>query len=239
MFEKFLNYWEQTLHWQPSSEQEQLFTTLYKLVLEGNLTQNLTRITQPEDFWEKHLWDSLRGVLPFWHQTDLNVIDIGTGAGFPGLPLAIAQPTWQLTLLDGTQKKIAFIDAVIASESLNNVVAIAGRAEVINRTKNHARQYDLALVRALGSAELCAKYALPLLKPNGCAILYRGQWSQLEQDNLQQACEQVCKSLNNSPIKSKQPIKQVLQVDISQIESFTTPLTNSVRHCIYIRLKSV
>jgi 16S rRNA (guanine527-N7)-methyltransferase len=215
VFEKFLTYWEQTLHWQPSSEQEQLFTMLYELVLEGNLTQNLTRITLPEDFWEKHLWDSLRGVLPFWHQTDLKVIDIGTGAGFPGLPLAIAQPTWQLTLLDGTQKKVAFINSVVETESLTNVTVLAGRAEEINRTPKHFQKYDLALVRAVGSAELCAKYAIPFLKSNGTAILYRGQWDQHEQDTLQQYC-------------------QALPVNISQVDSFTTPLTASVRHCIYL-----
>ncbi|RAQ38712.1 16S rRNA (guanine(527)-N(7))-methyltransferase RsmG, partial [Arthrospira sp. O9.13F] len=85
--------WE-TLGWIPSDRQLQMFNVLYEQILAGNQRLNLTRITDPVGFWEKHLWDSLRGVVP-WLSGDklpLRVIDIGTGAGFPGVPIAIAIP---------------------------------------------------------------------------------------------------------------------------------------------------
>jgi hypothetical protein len=92
-----LDLWQETLHWQPSSLQQSQFQSLYQQILQGNRQFNLTRITEPEEFWEKHLWDSLRGIasLPLTPEPDaLKVLDIGTGAGFPGLPIAIAQPSW-------------------------------------------------------------------------------------------------------------------------------------------------
>ena len=81
--------WSQTLNWQPNETQEQLFQQVYQEVIAGNRRQNLTRITSPEDFWEKHLWDSLSGIvgLPTEILTkNLQIIDVGTGAGFPGIP---------------------------------------------------------------------------------------------------------------------------------------------------------
>jgi len=242
VFDRFSDHWQQTLGWQPDSEQEQGFNLLYNLVLEGNQTQNLTRITTPEDFWEKHLWDSLRGVLPFWDQRDLKVIDIGTGAGFPGLPISIAQPTWQLTLLDSRHKKTAFIATTAAAMGLKNITAVTGRAEDISQSKPHAHAYDLALIRAVGNAGLCAQYALPFVKLGGFAVLYRGQWNQAEQDDLQQACRSIelsivqLQSPNPSPSRSpsKKILKQSMQINIDRVESFTTPLTHSARHCVYL-----
>ena len=100
--------WSQTLNWQPQETQEQLFQQVYEGVIAGNRQQNLTRITSPEDFWEKHLWDSLSGIVGLDKEIlnhKLQIIDVGTGAGFPGIPLAIAFPHWQITLLDSTLKK--------------------------------------------------------------------------------------------------------------------------------------
>ncbi|MFN4775859.1 MAG: 16S rRNA (guanine(527)-N(7))-methyltransferase RsmG, partial [Pseudanabaena sp.] len=95
-FSHLFEHWQSTLNWSPTPDQIDQFEKLYELVLEGNSKQNLTRITAAADFWEKHLWDSLRGVLAFWDREDLKVIDIGTGAGFPGLPISIAKPSWQV-----------------------------------------------------------------------------------------------------------------------------------------------
>ncbi|WP_338038670.1 16S rRNA (guanine(527)-N(7))-methyltransferase RsmG [Neosynechococcus sphagnicola] len=101
--------WEITLGWQPTAHQQQQFQQIYEQILMGNQRLNLTRITDPLEFWEKHLWDSLQGVAPLLSQPSvqpgLRVIDIGTGAGFPGLPVAIARPDATITLLDSTQKK--------------------------------------------------------------------------------------------------------------------------------------
>ncbi len=216
MFENFLPYWQQTIKWQPTLDQAQQFAQVYDLVLEGNKIQNLTRITAIEDFWEKHLWDSLRGVLPIWNQENLQAIDIGTGAGFPGIPIAIAHPSWQLTLLDSRLKKTAFIDTVIQTMSLSNVTSLTGRAEQLNTMGAHSRQYDLALVRAVGNVGLCVAYAIPFVKSGGMIVLYRGQWTDSEQTEL-------TASLPRS-------------VTIKQVDQFTTPLTDSMRHCIYLTL---
>jgi 16S rRNA (guanine527-N7)-methyltransferase len=215
MFDNFSELWAQTLNWQPTPAQAQLFAKLYDLVLEGNQTQNLTRITEPSDFWEKHLWDSLRGVRLVWELSDLQVIDIGTGAGFPGLPVAIAQPNWQISLLDSKIKKTNFIKNTIEALELAAVSVFTGRAEEINQTASHYQKYDLALLRAVGNVTLCTKYVMPFLKVGGQAVLYRGQWTDTEQLEL----EEICKELH---------------AEVADLESFTTPLTDSQRRCVYI-----
>ena len=218
---EMLFVWQETLFWQPDNDQQMQFQRLYELILEGNRQFNLTRITEPEDFWEKHLWDSLRGVMPALKEegkvnSSFKAIDIGSGAGFPGLPVAITKPDWTVTLLDGTSKKIAFLSTLINDLHLTNVTALIGRAEEIRKQKQHRQQYDLALIRAVGSASACAEYALPLLKTQGQAILYRGHWTDEETEALTPAVEKLGGA-------------------IESIESFTTPLTQGVRHCIYLR----
>lgn len=220
--------WQQTLNWQPTNEQQCQFQRLYELILEGNRQLNLTRITDPLEFWEKHLWDSLRGIAPLLQsdvvETDSvascqpmqRVIDIGTGAGFPGIPLAIVQPSWTVTLLDSTRKKITFLNTCVAQLGIQNATTLLGRAEEVGQHQHHRQSYDMALIRAVGSASVCAEYALPLLKTGGLAVLYRGQWTAAETEALQSAVNQ-------------------LGGVIEAAEGFTTPLSNSIRHCLYLR----
>lgn len=213
--------WQQTLKWQPNEQQEQLFQQVYQEILEGNRYQNLTRITTPEDFWEKHLWDSLSGIVGLSEDIEqkLEVIDIGTGAGFPGIPLAIAFPNWNLTLLDSTRKKITFVNDLIAKLGINNANGIVARAEALGRIPGDRQSYDLAIVRAVSKASVCAEYALPLVKIGGLAILYRGHWSQEETAHLRWAA---------GKLGSK----------IELIHPWETPLSQGVRHCIYLRKHS-
>ncbi|MBW4549679.1 MAG: 16S rRNA (guanine(527)-N(7))-methyltransferase RsmG [Aphanocapsa sp. GSE-SYN-MK-11-07L] len=212
--------WRQTLNWQPTSQQQQQFQRLYELILAGNQRLNLTRITAPEDFWEKHLWDSLSGVAPYLVEPDSarTVIDIGTGGGFPGLPVAIACPNWQVTLLDSTHKKMAFLTDLLPELELQNVSLICDRAEQLHQSAQ-CQEFDLALVRAVGSGDRCAEFALPLLKPGGLAILYRGQWSETEAESLQSAVPKLGGS-------------------IESIQSWLTPLSQSSRTCLYLRKHS-
>lgn len=217
--------WQQTLNWQPTSQQQQQFQRLYELILEGNRHLNLTRITDPLDFWEKHLWDSLRGMsgnetvnLSVLSQQPepLRAIDIGTGAGFPGLPVAIALPNLTVTLLDSTRKKITFVDSLLSALPITNANTLLGRAEEINKQPAHRGVYDLAVLRAVASASDCAKYALPFLKTGGLAILYRGHWTTEEEETLQSCLQR-------------------LNGKLQLVEAFQTPLTQSVRHCIYLQ----
>jgi len=233
--------WQLTLAWQPDEHQQAQLQQLYAFTLAGNRQFNLTRITEPAEFWEKHLWDSLRGVQRFLqgvgsrasgvgsresgvtqassltpHTSHLQVIDIGTGAGFPGLPVAIAQPNWTVTLLDATRKKITFIDQVLAQLGIANATTLVDRVEQVGRQKHQRQSYDLALIRAVAAAPVCAEYALPLLKIGGSAVLYRGQWTEAETRALESAVA-------------------VLGGAIDTIEAFTTPLTQGDRHCIYLK----
>ena len=213
--------WSQTLSWQPNETQEQLLQQVYREVLEGNRLQNLTRITSPEDFWEKHLWDSLSGIVGLEEilSQKLQVIDIGTGAGFPGIPLAIAFPHWQITLLDSTRKKINFVNEAIAKLQLKNATGIVARAEALGRVPGDRASYDLALVRAVSKASVCAEYSLPFVKKGGLAVLYRGHWTEEDTANLESAVAQ-------------------LGSKIERIHRWETPLSQGVRHCIYLRKHS-
>jgi len=226
-----LDLW-QLMDWQPDAAQLEAFQKLYALILAGNRVLNLTRLTEPEDFWEKHLWDSLRGLQPFLMQsaqtglsqspsevepnTAPTVIDIGTGAGFPGVPGAIARPDWQVTLLDSTHKKVQFLEQLATQLGLKNVVALADRVEMVGQSPQHRAAYDVALLRAVAPASVCAEYGLPLLKAGGVAVLYRGQWSEADTANLK-------------------PVVQHLGGAIEAVETFQTPLTGGDRACLYLR----
>lgn len=218
-FTHLFEQWQPTLNWSPDSRQIAQFEKLYELVLEGNSKQNLTRITNIDDFWEKHLWDSLRGVLAFWDQDQLKLVDIGTGAGFPGLPIAIAKPSWQVTLIDSKQKKVAFVEETIQTLQLSNAITQLGRGEDINQQSTYRKKYDLAVVRAVGKPDICASYALPFLKKSGTAVLYRGQWLPEESEQLDIFCEQ----------EGLQIVKQ---------DRFLTPITAGVRHSVYLSPRS-
>lgn len=213
---QMLDIWQQTIAWQPTDEQQRQFQRLYELILAGNRQLNLTRITAPVEFWEKHLWDSLRPIIPLLAQESaLQIIDVGTGAGFPGVPAAIAF-THHVTLLDSTRKKVTFLDSLLIELGIQNATTLIGRAEVVHKLPQYRQTYDLALVRAVGAAELCAAYTLPFLKLNGLAILYRGTWTDTDTKALQTSVSQLGGVLE-------------------QVDAFTTPITHSVRHCLHLR----
>nr|WP_211176177.1 16S rRNA (guanine(527)-N(7))-methyltransferase RsmG [Brasilonema sp. UFV-L1] len=230
------NIWQETLHWTPTVQQQAQFQQLYEFILEGNSQLNLTRITDPQEFWEKHLWDSLRGIAtllkdetmgeemtsssPFSSSSPLSFIDIGTGAGFPGIPVAIAVANCTVTLLDSTRKKIAFLEQTRTALNLTNVKTLTGRAEEVGQQRQHRQTYDVVLIRAVGTASVCAEYALPLLKQGGLAVIYRGNWTEEETKILENVVNQ-------------------LGGVIELVEKFTTPLSGSIRHCLYLRKVAV
>lgn len=222
-----IDLWQSSLRWAPDALQQQQFQLLYSRLVEINQQVNLTRITTPEDFWEKHLWDSLYGITP-WLTNSLNwdgaaierVMDVGTGGGFPGLPVAIARPIWSLTLLDATRKKVQAVQTLAESLDLREVEFVADRAELAGQNPLHRACYDLVLIRAVGPASTCAEYAIPLLKMRGIAVLYRGQWSTADSEALAPALEQLGAEL----------------VDVRQAK---TPITCAERTCLYLQKAAI
>ncbi|MEO0455698.1 MAG: 16S rRNA (guanine(527)-N(7))-methyltransferase RsmG [Cyanobacteria bacterium P01_A01_bin.114] len=222
-----LTVWQKSLRWSPTTDQQQQFQQLYEGILVGNQQFNLTRITEPDEFWEKHLWDSLSGIepwltdeppdwLPQFSQPAPRIIDIGTGGGFPGLPAAIAQPHWHVTFLDSTRKKIQFLETLATQLQFAKTAFVAERAETIGHHRDHRGRYDIALVRAVGPASTCAEYALPLLNEGGIAVLFRGQWSDTDSQNLAK-------------------VLPPLGASLTEVQAFVTPLTQGMRHCIYLQ----
>jgi 16S rRNA (guanine527-N7)-methyltransferase len=215
---ELLDLWQQTLSWSPTAPQQSQFQALLTQLCDLNKAVNLTRITDPEAFWEKHLWDSLWGIQPWLVQAEatINAIDIGSGGGFPGLPIAISQPLWHVTLLDSTRKKVTCLEALAQNLSLPKVHPVCDRAETLGQTSGYRANFDLALVRAVGPVSSCAEYAIPFLKVGGTAILYRGQWSAEEEQILQRALP-------------------LLGSELVDLRTTITPLTQAQRHCLCLR----
>lgn len=183
--------WTQ-LGWQPSPEQETLLRALQDQLRLWNSRLNLTRLVEGDDFWIAQVFDSLwplastiRSAQDGPGQAGLQLIDVGTGGGFPGLALAIALPGARLTLVDSVQRKIEAVRAMAAALGLEDRLEFCSdRIETLGRSQPWRGRYDWALARAVAPAPVVAEYLVPLLKPTGQALLYRGQWSSDDQQQL-------------------------------------------------------
>lgn len=163
-------------------------------LISWNRSLNLTAINTPEEIELKHFADSL-SVFPALEKEALQgspeVIDIGTGAGFPGIPLKIAFPYIRLTLLDSTQKKLRFIEHVITRLGLDNASTVAGRAEEIAHDPSHRSRYQLVLSRAVAKLPTLAELCLPYCSANGFFVAYKKGDIYQEVASCQNAVERV------------------------------------------------
>ena len=141
-------------------------------LLEANQYMNLTAITEDEAIAKKHFIDSL-SLLP-WITPGAKLLDIGAGAGFPGLPLKIARPDIHLTLLDSLRKRILFLRETADALNLDNVECVHARAEEINKTGAYRARSDICTARAVARLDRLAGYALPFLKPGGLFLAMKG-----------------------------------------------------------------
>jgi 16S rRNA (guanine527-N7)-methyltransferase len=146
---------------------------LMRLVLLGNESINLTAICEPQEFVELHLLDSLAPVGLQGITRAERLVDVGTGAGFPGLPLALAYPDKQFVLLDSLAKRITFIQKTVETLGLKNVVAVHARAEDAGRDGDYRESFDIALSRATGPFSPVLEYTLPLIKVGGELYAYK------------------------------------------------------------------
>lgn len=172
-----------------SEKQLAQFMNYYELLVEWNSFMNLTAITEFDEVIVKHFLDSItlgfafgKTGIPFTGKE--KVIDIGTGAGFPGIPLKIVYPDMQITLLDSLNKRIKFLDAVIEKLGLCGIEAIHGRAEDFSRPGQLREQYDLCVSRAVANLATLSEYCLPYVKEGGYFVPYK---SEKTQDEVQDA----------------------------------------------------
>lgn len=192
------------------------FDRYYELLVEWNKVMNLTGITEYEEVNEKHFIDSLSIVKVIDINKIDNIIDIGTGAGFPGIPLKIAFPHLKVTLLDSLNKRIKFLNAVIDELNLNHIEIIHGRAEDYAKKTEYRENYDLCVSRAVANLSTLSEYCVPYVKVGGLFISYKSG------------------DIDEEIVKSKPAIK-ILGAEIENVIKFKLPGTDIHRSFVKIK----
>lgn len=149
-------------------------------VIEWNEKVNLTAITDPQEFVVKHFIDSVLCVGFDEYKAAKKVIDVGTGAGFPGVPLAILSQDKEFTLMDSLNKRLKIIDELSAGIGLTNVQTVHARAEELARNKAHREKYDICVSRAVANLTTLSEYCLPFIKVGGYLLAYKGPDAEAE-----------------------------------------------------------
>jgi len=198
-------------------EVEKLFSYM-DLIKIWNNKFNLTSIDDDHDFIVKHFLDSL-SILPFIKKFEnidnINIIDIGTGAGFPAIPLKIILKDINITMLDAVEKKVKFLDVCISTLKLKNTKAFHGRAEDYGHNKEHREKYDIAVARAVASLPVLLEYCLPFVKKDGIFIAMKGK--------------------NMEEVSASQRALNELGGKIEEIEEITLPSSDNVRNIIIVK----
>lgn len=168
--------------------QLRMFHTYSEELQAWNEKVNLTAITEPEAIEVRHFADSLTTLMVMRPRTPgLRVIDVGTGAGFPGIPLKIVCPAIELTLVEATGKKVDFLRHIVETLKLGQVTLVNERVETIGQMPEHREQYDWALARAVASMNTLMEYLLPLVKVGGHALAMKGESGPQETSEAQEA----------------------------------------------------
>ena len=170
-----------------TNSQLNAFETYYDMLIDRNKVMNLTAITEFDEVMDKHFLDSVYLFLSIKLEADYKLIDIGTGAGFPGIPLKIVFPELKITLLDSLNKRVGFLNDVIDELNLNDIEAIHGRAEDIARDKTYRASYDIAVSRAVANLSTLSEYCLPFVKIGGKFVSYKSGDCADEVDNAKAA----------------------------------------------------
>ncbi len=156
-----------------TEEQIQQFMVYYERLIEVNQVMNLTAITEFEDVMRKHFLDSLALIKAVEIRKEDRVLDLGTGAGFPGIPLKIVYPETEFLLLDSLNKRIKFLNSIIDECRLKKIHAVHGRAEELARRQEYRGTFDLCVSRAVANLSSLSEYCLPYVKKGGCFVSYK------------------------------------------------------------------
>lgn len=168
-FQKILEKWEIPF----SSEQQEQFVTYYKMLVEKNKVMNLTAITEFDEVLDKHFLDSIALARYVDLTKSISLIDLGTGAGFPGMPLKIMFPNLKVTLADSLNKRIVFLDEVIGELGLTDIQTVHARAEDLAHNSDYREQYDYCVSRAVANLSSLSEYCLPFVRIGGIFISYK------------------------------------------------------------------
>ena len=194
---------------------EEQFAQLLELLRAGNERLNLTALKQEKDIVLKHFVDSLTCLRGGHLDGELRTLDLGTGAGFPALPLAIVRPQLHLTPLDSIRKKIEFVRSAAQALGLTQVTPLVGRAETLGRDPAHRERYDRVVARAVAALPVLAELALPLLKVGGRFVAQKGPITPEELEAGQKAAWEVGGQL-------------------TEVDPFTLPLSGDARTLVVL-----
>lgn len=160
-----------------TAEMEEQFLLYYNMLIEWNSFMNLTAITDFDEVLKKHFIDSVSLIraIPDLGEKKYRMIDIGTGAGFPGIPLKIVFPNISVVLLDSLNKRVNFLKEVISKLQLTDITAVHGRAEDFAKNKEYRESFDLCVSRAVANLATLSEYCLPFVKKNGRFISYKSE----------------------------------------------------------------
>ena len=204
-----------TLNITLNDQQLSQFVNYFDLLVDWNSRMNLTSITEFDQVLKKHFVDSISLLSYESISSSSKIIDVGTGAGFPGIPLKILLPDTEIVLMDSLNKRITFLNEVISNLNLKNICAIHSRAEDLSRNNNHREAYDYCVSRAVANLSTLSEYCLPFVKLGGKFISYKsGDYD---------------KELSDS----KNAIN-ILGGNILKVESFNLPDTDISRAFVFI-----
>lgn len=203
-----------------TNEQFQQFLLYYEMLVEKNKVMNLTAITEYEDVVEKHFLDSLSLVKAVSLDGKKTILDLGTGAGFPGIPLKIAFPNLKIVLMDSLNKRIVFLNEVISRLELKDIRAVHGRAEEMGRNQEYREKFDLCVSRAVANLSSLSEYCIPFVKKGGNFISYKS-------GDVKEELDQARKAMN------------VLGGNLKEVLKFQLPNTEMGRSLIIVdKIKS-
>ncbi|MCR6098488.1 16S rRNA (guanine(527)-N(7))-methyltransferase RsmG [Salipaludibacillus agaradhaerens] len=197
-------------------EQMTKFQRYYEILVDWNDRMNLTAITDKEEVYLKHFYDSITAAFYKDFTEPLTIVDVGAGAGFPSLPLKICFPHINVTIVDSLNKRITFLNALASELNLKGVSFYHDRAEQFGRKKDHREQYDMAISRAVARLPVLTELCLPLVKKGGQFIAMKGAGASEELEDAKKAI-------------------QILGGDVTHTHQFQLPIEKSERSIINIR----